>query len=524
MEASPRESHLRAAATRTFGRACPPPASPGVAYRPRDPAARLFLGLLLERLRRATASREEAVSPCPRTPYSHPLLPLFSQLLRSWLNDTTRCRGRSSTLRATWPTASSSASSLHDLIPTMQGLLDKETPAAKVQNLTICQQPLLDLGVKFSSKIASELMTETKGTAVQLVYQLKLGLENAKDGGGKPVHRRGHSQQVLLGSTLKPTRTLLSKHEAMEAQRFEALVKQQVQDPKQLAQALSLSRYTEHMIAQQQRDEELDQLRAEQYTAMVAQRRQLELSKLHEGSRLMRNGRRRSCHEARGEYSQEKEDEKAKLRFELSRRSKTAERLAAASRSPRATWRRAWRSSSRRYAVCSLTRMAAATTSSTRPPSVLRRRRRRAPNEAREARRKGAGGDGGREQVVPAPPESAEAGGGSGAGDAEEEGDARARRLGRSSRRSSVRTDPSSWHGSARRRRRLASSCGSREEKEVMRKNRELRDQQLAERSGSRRSRREDREAGLAAASEYRARLEREKERAAENEARAGGA
>ena len=34
--------------------------------------------------------------------------------------------------------------------------------------------------------------------------------------------------------------------------------------------------------------EELDALRAEQYTAMVAQRRQLELSKLHEGQRLMR--------------------------------------------------------------------------------------------------------------------------------------------------------------------------------------------------------------------------------------------
>ena len=34
------------------------------------------------------------------------------------------------------------------------------------------------------------------------------------------------------------------------------------------------------------RDEELDRLRAEQYTAMVAQRRQLELSKLHEGQRL----------------------------------------------------------------------------------------------------------------------------------------------------------------------------------------------------------------------------------------------
>ena len=203
----------------------------------------------------------------------------------------------------------------HGLLPAGSRVVDRENPSAKVQNLTICQQPLLDLGVKFSSKIANELMTETKGTAVQLVYQLKLGLENAKDGGGKPVHRRGHSQQVLLGSTLKPTRTLLSKHEAMEAQHFEALVKQQVQDPKQLAQALSLSRYTEHMIAQQQRDEELDQLRAEQYTAMVAQRRQLELSKLHEGSRLMREWQEEG-YAKHAEIAQEKGHEKL-LRFEL---------------------------------------------------------------------------------------------------------------------------------------------------------------------------------------------------------------
>ena len=50
-------------------------------------------------------------------------------------------------------------------------------------------QALLDLNVQFTSKIANELMTEVKGTAVNMCYQLKLGLENAKDGGGRPVHR-----------------------------------------------------------------------------------------------------------------------------------------------------------------------------------------------------------------------------------------------------------------------------------------------------------------------------------------------
>ena len=161
----------------------------------------------------------------------------MSALLAQWLNNDVELSQKVTNLEEDFANGYLFGELLcqHSLLPSMAGLVDKETPSAKVQNLTICQQALLDLGVKFNSKIANELMTETKGTAVNMCYQLKLGLENAKDGGGKPVHRRGQSGQVLLGSTLKPQRTLLTKHEAMQAEHFEALVKQQVQDPKQLA-------------------------------------------------------------------------------------------------------------------------------------------------------------------------------------------------------------------------------------------------------------------------------------------------
>ena len=251
------------------------------------------------------------------------------ELLRSWLNDTIQVSRPVSDFEADLANGYLFGEVLyqHGLLPSMQGLSDKDAPSAKVQNLTICQQALLDLGVKFNSKIANDLMTEGKGTAVNMCYQMKLGLESAKDGGAQPVSRRNRSGQVLLGSTLKPTRTLLQKHESMQSDHFEALVKQQVQDPKQLAQALSLSRYTEHMIQQQQRDEELDELRAEQYTAMVSQRRQLELSKLREGQRLMREWQAEGYQKHAQNISKRKEDEKMKLRFELSQRSKKAERL-----------------------------------------------------------------------------------------------------------------------------------------------------------------------------------------------------
>ena len=217
----------------------------------------------------------------------------------------------------------------HGLLPQGTQLQDSEAPSVKVANLTAIQQPLLDLGVKFNSKLANDLMTETKGVGINMMYQLKLGLENAKTGGGgKPVVRRGKKEAVLLGSTLKATRPMLTTHERMQADHFEGLVKQQVQDPKQLAQALSLSKFTEHMIEQQRRDEELDELRAKQYTAMVAQRRQLELAKLHEGQRLMSEWQADGYAKHQINLTRRKEDEKAKLRFELTVRTKHAATLA----------------------------------------------------------------------------------------------------------------------------------------------------------------------------------------------------
>lgn len=219
----------------------------------------------------------------------------------------------------------------HGLLHSMDGLADQEGPAAKVGNLMEVQQPLLDLGVKFSSKIANELMTETKGAAVNLCYQLKLGLENATVGGAKPVMRHGQAEPVLLGSTIKSTRQSLSKYEAMQAEHFDALVKRQVHDPKQLAQALSLSRYTEHMIAQQKTDDEIDHLRQEQWEAMVQQRRQLELAKLHEGKRLMSEWQAEGYKKHGDNIRRRHEEQTAKLRFELTVRSKSARRLAATS-------------------------------------------------------------------------------------------------------------------------------------------------------------------------------------------------
>ena len=129
------------------------------------------------------------------------------ELLRSWVNDELKLSRSVSSFEVDMANGYLIGEILvrHGLLPghaPLDALLDKESPNAKISNFGLVQQALLDLGVKFDSQIANSIMTEKKGVATNLCYQLRLGLQNAK-GAGKPVTRRGVAEPVLMGSTIK---------------------------------------------------------------------------------------------------------------------------------------------------------------------------------------------------------------------------------------------------------------------------------------------------------------------------------
>ena len=129
------------------------------------------------------------------------------ELLRSWVNDELKLSRSVSSFEVDMANGYLIGEILvrHGLLPghaPLEALQDKESPNAKISNFGMVQQALLDLGVKFDSQIANSIMTEKKGVATNLCYQLRLGLQNAK-GAGKPVTRRGVAEPVLMGSTIK---------------------------------------------------------------------------------------------------------------------------------------------------------------------------------------------------------------------------------------------------------------------------------------------------------------------------------
>ena len=109
------------------------------------------------------------------------------ELLRSWVNDDLQLSRHVNSFEKDMANGYLIGEILarHGLLRSMDALQDKETPGAKVNNLTAVQQALLDIGVKYDSNIANSIMTEKKGAATNLCYQLRLGLQNAK-GAGKP--------------------------------------------------------------------------------------------------------------------------------------------------------------------------------------------------------------------------------------------------------------------------------------------------------------------------------------------------
>ena len=244
------------------------------------------------------------------------------ELLRTWLNDDLGLSRPVDSFEADFANGYLIGEVLlrHGLLPNADSLADKSTPMAMVTNFNLLQQPLLDLGVDFSSKVANAIMTEKKNVATNLCYQLKLGLENCVQSGSAPVHRRGMKDPVLLASTIKPNRAPLQRFEAMQSEHFESLVRQAAKSEKELAEALSLSRYTEFMVEATRRADELDSLTHEQHKAHVSQRRQLQLQKMSEGRRLVGEWQAEGYAKHRANMGRRKATEQAALRFELTQR------------------------------------------------------------------------------------------------------------------------------------------------------------------------------------------------------------
>lgn len=215
----------------------------------------------------------------------------------------------------------------HRILPKLEGFSDKQSVAAKMDNFRRLQPALVDLGVRFDSRLANAMITKRAGVALNLVYQLKLAIDSARSAGAMPALAcatggAADAAAQLGGTRVRATRRAAS--ESMQAAHFESMLKKSAQDPKELAQALVLSHYNTWMVESAARIEQVGSQEAAQKAAVSQQRRQLELSKMREGRRLMDDWQAEGYRKQRENVLRQKEREKEALRFELTRRDRKA--------------------------------------------------------------------------------------------------------------------------------------------------------------------------------------------------------
>jgi hypothetical protein len=254
---------------------------------------------------------------------------MSAELLQAWVNDDV---GLSRPVRSFEEDLASGyllAELLHRhrIVPKLEGFSDKQSAAAKIENFRKLQPALVDLGVRFDSRLANAMMTKRAGVALNLVYQLKLAIESARSAGAMPALADatggGSDAAAQLGGTrVRATRRAVS--ESMQAAHFEDMLKKSAQDPKELAEALALSQYNTFMAESAARLEQVAGQEAAHKAAASQQRRQLELSKMREGHRLMDDWQAEGYRKQRENVLRQKEREKAALRFELTRRDRKA--------------------------------------------------------------------------------------------------------------------------------------------------------------------------------------------------------
>jgi len=209
----------------------------------------------------------------------------------------------------------------HMILPKLDGFSDKQGPNSKIENFRRLQPALVDLGVKFDSRLANAMMAKKSGVALNLIYQLKLAIDSAKAAGALYAGATGGGADAAaqLGNTrIRTQRRVVS--DTMEASHFESMLKKSAQDPGELSQALALSQYNSFMLESVQRLEESSSQESHQHAAASQQRRQLEMGKMRESKRLMDEWQSEGYRKQRENLQKQKEREQQALRFELTRR------------------------------------------------------------------------------------------------------------------------------------------------------------------------------------------------------------
>mmetsp|Transcript_35241 Transcript_35241/g.78424 ORF Transcript_35241/g.78424 Transcript_35241/m.78424 type:complete len:1824 (+) Transcript_35241:146-5617(+) len=164
----------------------------------------------------------------------------------------------------------------HGMLPDFDKFEDNRTPDSMVNNYTRLQPTFSRLGIKFDTRTANSLMREEPGVAVRLLYSVKQNLGQVH----KDVQKFQNSGRLgkELGASVPVTRNLLDaqqyrtqkeKYESTGHRFFEDTMRRKQDNPNMLMESMHLRKFTEEQYKQERRanrglSEEQAQYKAQQ--------------------------------------------------------------------------------------------------------------------------------------------------------------------------------------------------------------------------------------------------------------------
>lgn len=125
-------------------------------------------------------------------------------------------------------------------------------PQVMVANFNLLQPALRAVNVSINGRVASNVMTEKPGAAANIVYQLKVAIESAQRVGETgPASAKAEKHRTLARTTVSASRTLRAPHEEMQQQTLDRYLRLKVDNPKELRMSHHLSKFTDEMERQQ---------------------------------------------------------------------------------------------------------------------------------------------------------------------------------------------------------------------------------------------------------------------------------
>lgn len=121
--------------------------------------------------------------------------------------------------------------------------VDDETPQATLKNMQLIEPTLRRIGVKFNSRIASEILRGEERATKNLLYQLKIALENLRrnSGTGMPESLRNTRSDKVL-HVVMPTKVAF---EQTTAKTFQIAVRNALENPNSAMLEKAVKKYTD---------------------------------------------------------------------------------------------------------------------------------------------------------------------------------------------------------------------------------------------------------------------------------------